>query len=54
MVEVYEEVENSDFKGTIIDIETIGDFDYSYFDSRRYRNLLPVIFGYATNNVLRI
>lgn len=54
MVKVYEEVKKSDFKGTIIDIETIGDFDRSYFDSRHYANLLPVIFGYATNNVLRI
>ncbi len=54
MVEIYEEVENSDFEGTIIDIETIGDFDSSYRDSREYRYLLPVIFGYITNDGLKI
>lgn len=54
MVKIYEEVENSDFEGTIIDIETIGDFDSSYRDSREYRYLLPVIFGYITNSGLKI
>ena len=54
MVEVYEEVENSDFKGTIIDIETIGDFDRSYRDSREYRSILPVIFGDITDEGLKI
>lgn len=54
MLKVHEEVEKSEFKGTIMDIETIGDFDRSYYDSRRYANLLPVILGCMTNNVLRI
>lgn len=54
MVKVYEEVESSDFEGTIIDIETIGDFDYNYSDSRKYRSLLPVIFGLITNSGLKI
>jgi len=55
MVKIYEEVENSDFEGTIIDIETIGDFDSGYRgDSREYRYLLPVIFGYITNKGLKM
>jgi len=36
MVKVYEEVINSDFEGTIIDIESIGNFNHSFLrtDSR--------------------
>ena len=36
-------------RGTIIDIETTGDFNFEYpsTDSRYYENLSPTIFGYA-------
>jgi hypothetical protein len=45
----------SDFEGTIIDIETIGDFDNSFGnDSRRYRNIVQVILGYIDRNQLHI
>jgi len=45
MVKIYNESISSDFEGTIIDIESVGDFD-NYPDSRRYRNIIPVIFGF--------
>jgi hypothetical protein len=46
---------DSDFNGTIIDIETIGDFDRTYpYDSRHYRNLTQVIFGYINRQCLHI
>ena len=44
----------SDFEGTIIDIETIGDFRNQYFDSRRYMGIQPVIFGYIDKRALQI
>jgi hypothetical protein len=43
----------SNFKGTIIDIETIGEFN-RFNDSRRYRNITPVIFGYINREKLKI
>lgn len=43
----------SDFEGTIIDLETIGDFS-NYPDSRQYKNIIPVIFGYMDNNGINI
>lgn len=56
MVKVFEEIINSAFKGTIIDIESIGNFSNSFFksDSRHYSKILPVIFGYITNEGLKI
>ena len=55
MLKFFEERVSSDIQGTIIDIETIGEFDESYpDDSRRYRNIIPVIFGYLTNSTLKI
>lgn len=45
---------NSNFKGTIIDIETIGEFDNQYYDSRRYKDIIPVIFGFINNKGLEI
>ena len=55
MLKFFEERVSSDIQGTIIDIETIGEFDESYpDDSRRYRNIIPVIFGYLTNSRLKI
>jgi len=44
----------SDFEGTIIDIETIGEFDNRYNDSRRYKNIRLVIFGFINRDVLHI
>lgn len=45
----------SDIDGTVIDIETIGDFDKQYRgDSRYYRNVKQVIFGCVNANGLYI
>ena len=47
----------SDFKGTIIDIETIEPFCYEYpdaDDSRHYSTLIPTTLGYITKNELNI
>ena len=53
IIEHKEEV-SSDFEGTIIDIETIGEFRNQYFDSRRYTDIQPVIFGFINKNALQI
>ena len=47
---------HSDFQGTIIDIETIGEFNRGYppKDSRRYKDIKQVIFGYIQNDYLQI
>lgn len=50
MVKIIEEKINSNFKGTIIDIETIGSFKEHYTDSRRYKEIVPVIFGFINNH----
>jgi len=44
----------SDFEGTVIDIETIGEFDNRYYDSRRYKEIQPVIFGFINRHSLHI
>jgi len=45
----------SDIEGTIIDIETIGEFNRSFGnDSRRYNRIMQVIFGYINSNKLHI
>lgn len=49
----YSEDTKSSFKGTIIDIETIGNF-CNFYDSRRYMNIVPVIFGYINQDGLSI
>lgn len=53
---VIEARESVDFRfaGTLIDFETIGEFDRQYpsQDTRRYANLKPIIFGYITGRVL--
>lgn len=54
MVIVHSEEIKSDFKGTIIDIESIGDFCKGYPDSREYQDIIPVIFGYIDKNGLNI
>lgn len=53
MIEHKENI-NSDFEGTIIDIETIGEFDNRYNDSRRYKNIEIVIFGFINKHRLYI
>jgi|SRR3990172_11128801 len=54
MIRIYTEEIASDFEGTIIDLETIGDFVERYDDSRRYREILPVIFGYIDREGVHI
>jgi hypothetical protein len=54
MVKIYSEEIRSNLEGTIIDFETIGYFDDRYDDSRRYRNIVPVIFGYMDMDGIRI
>ena len=44
----------SDTQGTVIDIETIGEFDKRFNDSRRYKNIRTVIFGFLNNDRLQI
>ncbi len=51
MIEHKENI-NSDFEGTIIDMETIGEFDNRYNDSRRYKNIETVIFGFINKHRL--
>ena len=47
---------SSNFKGTIIDLETIGDFSRQFAenDSRQYHTLKPTILGYINKNELNI
>ena len=54
MVKIIQEKVESDFEGTIIDIETIGDFRGEYGDSRRYKDIIPVIFGFIDKKGLKI
>lgn len=53
LLKYYQEELISDFKGTIIDLETIGKFD-KFDDSRQYKNITPVIFGYINGVKLKI
>ena len=45
---------SSDFEGTIIDIETVGEFLNQYPDSRRYKDIKLVIFGFINRCTLQI
>lgn len=54
MVLTHKEKVKSNFKGTIIDIETIGDFDNRFDDSRRYKQHTPIIFGFINNSGLSV
>ncbi len=54
MIIEHQENISSDFRGTIIDIETIGEFLNQYPDSRRYKDIQLVIFGFINKHVLRI
>ena len=53
IIECTEDI-SSDFEGTIIDIETIGEFLNQYSDSRRYKNFRQVIFGFINRYGLQI
>ena len=54
MVLIQKEKLKSKFKGTIIDIETIGEFSNKYEDSRKYKQIHSVIFGFIDNSGLYI
>lgn len=56
MVFIHKEKVDRPIKGTIIDIETIGNFnnEYDSLDSRHYTNLRTVIFGSIDNESLQI
>ena len=53
MLRVYSEKNDLPFEGTIIDIETVGNFS-DYRDSRCYQKLVLTIFGYINDNKLKI
>ena len=57
MIQEHKEEIVSDFKGTIIDIETIGDFNGRYRntgDWREYEGIQQVIFGLVNSQFLQI
>ncbi len=54
MIIEYEEDASSNFEGTIVDIETIGEFLNQYPDSRRYKHIQLVIFGFINRHTLHI
>jgi hypothetical protein len=54
MIKRHTEQVSSCFKGTIIDIESFGEFCRGYGDSREYKNIVPTIFGYINCDELRI
>jgi hypothetical protein len=54
LLKYYQEELISNFQGTIIDIETIGEFNNRFDNSRRYRNIIPVIFGCINREGMKI
>ncbi len=54
MIIEYKEDISSNFDGTIIDLETIGEFFNQYPDSRRYKDIQLVIFGFINRCGLHI
>ena len=54
MVREHREPISMRIKGTIIDLETTGEFDRAYppWDPRQYANISPTIFGYMTGETL--
>jgi hypothetical protein len=57
MLRHYEESIQSNFEGTIIDIETIGQFNKRYSntnDSRLYQHIKQIIFGYINSSHIYI
>ncbi len=54
MIKRYAEKVESNFDGTIIDLETTGEFCNYYSDSRRYKDIIPVICGCIDRGGIRI
>ncbi len=54
MIIEHKEDVSSSFEGTIIDIETIGEFLNQYPDSRRYKEIQLVIFGFINRYALHM
>jgi len=54
MIIEHKEDNTLDFEGTIIDIETIGEFRNQYPDSRRFKDIQLVIFGFINRDALQI
>lgn len=54
MILIHEEKLKSNLDGTIIDIETIGEFSNEYKDSRVYKEIESVIFGFIDSSGLSI
>ncbi len=54
MIIEHQEDTSSDFEGTIIDIETVGEFRNQYPDSRHYKDIQLVIFGFINKHTLHI
>lgn len=56
MILIHSEKIPSNFSGTVVDLETIGDFsrEFAYDDSRQYRELKPTILGYITKDELNV
>ncbi len=54
MIIEHEEDISSNFEGTVIDIETVGEFLNQYPDSRRYKDIQLVIFGFINKYALHI
>ncbi len=53
-MKVHAEKLKSGFEGSIIDLETVGDFDNRFSDSRRYAGIRPVIFGFICADRLEV
>jgi hypothetical protein len=54
MLQIHSEKNTFPFNGTIIDIESIGDFCHGYCDSREYKDIIPTVFGYINDSELNI
>lgn len=53
-MKIFKENLQSDIQGTIIDLETTGQFDNRFNDSRHYANIRPTLFGFITTRGLEI
>lgn len=54
MIKYHSEKDRSSFEGTIIDIESFGNFCRGFGDSREYKDIIPTIFGYINCSELNI
>ena len=54
MIIEHKEDTSSNFEGTVIDVETIGEVLNQYPDSRRYRDMQLVILGFINRHILHI